>query len=379
VLRCGSAGMRRVARITGIAVVGGAVTFLAFAAISVALGGHWFFVAPQLRYGRILTSAPNRWQLSGYSWVRHAPWLVLPAVATAGSVVHCVRWSQTEPGLTRTMHVITLAAVVLWTVVQLSGTPVFQISYYSSYLAPMALLALTLPCVGVLARLRGGTVLVLELATFGLFALGHAAITSDTAGFWNRVQAGINEGMPVLTPLVGIAFDVSVVFGLAAGLLLILIAQRVRPDALRWAESAVCLAIIAGAAPRDLPNRNDQISREYFTGVVAAHRFIDSQIQGRVLRLWSSDPRGNNRPIMGTASTYLWIFSLVNDELPRLDAQEATVLAKGRRLVMLVPTAPDAEAARAPLRQFGYELDVVGARTFGAGDQAMSVVVADLK
>jgi hypothetical protein len=379
VLRRGSEGMRGVARITGIAVVGGAITFLAFAAIRVTLGGHWFFVAPQLRFGQTLTSAPNRWQLSGYSWVRHAPWLVLPAVATAGSALHCVRWSRTEPGLTRTMQVVTLAAIALWTVVQFSGTPVYQISYYSSYLAPLALLALTLPCVGVLARLRGRTVLLLELATFGLFALGHAALTSDVAGFWNRVQVGINKGMPALTPLVGIAFDASVVFGLAAGLMMILVTQRLRPEALRWAGSAVCLAIIAGAAPPDLPSRTDRIARDYFKVVVAAHRFIDSQIQGRVLRLWSSDPRGNNRPIIGTASSYLWTFSLVNYELPRLDAQEATVLAKGRRLVLLVPAAQDAEAARAPLRQFGYELDVVGARNFGAGDLAMSVVVADLK
>jgi hypothetical protein len=74
----------------------------------------------------------------------------------------------------------------------------------------------------------------------------------------------------------------------------------------------------------------------------------------------------------------LWSYSLLNYELPRLDQKDAALLTRQTRLVMLLPTRQDLEAARAALQQFGFDFDVIASENFGAGDTALAVVIADI-
>jgi hypothetical protein len=377
-LRRGPAGIRGVVRIAAVAVTGAALALLGFASVNVALGGHWLFLAPQLRIGKALASVPNPWQLSGYAWVRQAPWLVLPAVATASAAVNCVRWSRLGPGFARTMQVVVLAMVAVWTAVQLSGTPVFQISFYSSYLAPFALIALAAQWNGAAPAPGTRGSLLFEVAAFAVFTAGCWLIWSDVATFWNHVEVGLVTRLPAIAALIS-GYSVAAVSGLIAGVVTICIVQTTGSPWAKWGALVAAFLFLSGAVPPDLPNKLDRTATAYYETVVNAHRFIDGYVRGRKLRIWSSDPRGNARPIIGTASTYFWDYSLINYELPKLDPEAATRLTRDTRLILLVPTIADAERSRAPLRQFGYELEIVASKSFGAGDLAMAVIVADLR
>ena len=64
---------------------------------------------------------------------------------------------------------------------------------------------------------------------------------------------------------------------------------------------------------------------------------------------------------------------------PLIDKRAAALLTRDTRLVLLVPSIQDADTVRVPLRKLGYDFNVIAARDFGAGDLAMSVVIADLR
>jgi hypothetical protein len=377
-LRLGPSGWHDLIQI-GAAVLAGAIAaFLALACLNVAFGGSWFFVGPQVRMSRGLMSAPNPWQLAGYSWLRRATWLVLPAVATAGAIIACVRWSRLACGFARAMQVVMLAAVLVWTVVQLSGTPVFQISHYSSYLAPFALIALSLQSDANVSRLRAKVVMALEIGTVCLFAIAYWLMTSDPATFWADVSVRLTRSVPAAARMSSL-YDISVVVGLAGGVMMILAVQWLRTGWLQWMTLAAGFSVMMGAAPENLPSKSDDLAKPYYRDVIAAHRFIARHVHGRKLRIWSSDPRGTKRPIIGTASTYFWGYVLINYNFPRLEQQEATLLSRDTRLVLLVPTIEDAARARAPLQELGYDFAVVASEDFGKGDLAMSVVIGDLR
>ena len=82
--------------------------------------------------------------------------------------------------------------------------------------------------------------------------------------------------------------------------------------------------------------------------------------------------------LRGIASTYFWGYVLVNEDMPALTAAEAAGLASNTRFVFLVPRAQDVERARQSLRKYDLDFSVVAREDFGAGERALSVVLADL-
>jgi hypothetical protein len=369
-LRAGFSRWRDIAYVGAAASGGAAVAFLGFAAMNVALGAPWFFLAPQLHVGQSLLASPNPWSLASLEWLRRATWLVLPAVATLGALVGCLGWSRLEPGLARTMQVLMLAAVAVLAGVHALGTPVLQISYYASYLAPFALIALPLQFAVPTSRMRDDIVVVLELVTLGVFLAAHTWVVSDAPGFWYRTRHSMR--IPFAT------YDTSVVVGIGAGVLAVVVIRRLRPEWLRWVLASIAFACISGAVPPDVPMKADT-SKPYYETVVAAHRFIAANIAGRPSRIWSVEPATTKAPVFGTECTFLWGFVMVNDKLPDLDKAAIALLSRGTRLVLLLAKPLQAEPAFAALRRTGLDFDPVANRDFGTGDLAMSVLIVDLK
>lgn len=362
------------------AAIGAACALLAFGFANTRLGGGWLFLAPQIREGRSLAAAPNPWKLPGYSWLGHATWLVLPLTASVGAMLSV--WPRFRPGIpfARAMQVMLLAGAALWIAVHAHGTPVLQILYYSSYLAPLALIALALQFSDSFDDLDRRAIVALELATLAIFVVAHWLVVSDVPGFWRRLQPWLGQRLPLLTWGGPYSYEqFSTAAGLLAGLAVAFAVRRTASPVGRWLLFAAGLAAMSTAAPPDLPSRNVTYTQAYFQETVAAHRFIEEHVKDHRMRIWSTDPRGTLRPIIGVASTYLWGYSLVNYELPSLKAEEAAVLAADTRLVFLTPRFEDVEQARAPLQRFGFEFDIIAQREFGKGALALAVVVANLR
>jgi len=80
------------------------------------------------------------------------------------------------------------------------------------------------------------------------------------------------------------------------------------------------------------------------------------------------------------SSTFLWgpVLLNYNENMTVLSKDEANMLGPQTRLVLLAPTVEETEAARAPLRTFGFDYHLVAQREFGSGDLSLAVVIVDL-
>lgn len=381
VLRTGRSRWRVAAGVTVLAAVGAVAMLACFGATSAALGGSFWFLQPQLHAATTLTAARNPWQLSGYVWLASATWLVLPLIASVGAAFELARWLRARLPLTFeiTLQIVLLSAAVMWLAIQVFSTPVLQISYYSSYLAPLALLALPLQS-DVHAALGRTRLVALAAATVALFAIGHWLMLSDVPWFWASTQPAWIYRILSRAPWIGPVHArecIATGIALAAGGLAVASLQLRGPATRRWLLFCAGLTMSYTAAPQLWPKPDDAGAARY-EETVAAHRFIGERIDGRIVRFWYSLAPDSRRPVRSLASTYLWGYTLVNETFPLLTHEQASTLSAGTRLVLLVPSANDAQLARDPLRGYGWDFDVLAHQDFGAGALAMSVVIGDV-
>jgi hypothetical protein len=374
VLRTGRSLWLTAVSIAVTAAAGAVVMYLVLAYSSVATGGGWWFLAPQLSVGRSLLRSDNPWRAPVHVWLRHAQWLVLPTVATFAAAAALAKRLRPEQGPTGAMQIVMLMAAILWLAMQRWGPPVFQITYYASYLAPFALVALILQFAPPTA-LRTRTVVALELCTVAIFAAVHWFVLADIVVVRSRVQQWVNTTLA----FIALPVDASVAVGLAAGAFMVVGVRMIRLEWVRWSAVIVCFAIIGTCASDEVPARSDTMARSQLEETAAIHRFVDSVVGQREFRMWTPNPLATNMPILATTSSFLWGYVLVNEQFPNLTAEQASRLHKNTALVLLLPNAQDAERSHAPLRQHGYDFSAVSTRTFGSGDMAVSVVIGDLK
>src|SRR5262249_17409809 len=97
------------------------------------------------------------------------------------------------------------------------------------------------------------------------------------------------------------------------------------------------------------------------------------------IRLWYP-PATAAQPYRSIASTYLWGWTLVNEEMPHLDEKSLAwmVFRPATRLVFFLNTPSEAEAARGEMRRFPYDYQQVALERFGSGSRGFYVMLADL-
>jgi hypothetical protein len=349
--------------------------------VNVRLGGSWWYLEPQWRESVTLVSARNPWQLPGYAWMAYATWLVLPFTATLGALWSGLRWLRARGPVTFGLAIqfTLLAMVALWIVVQIWKTPVLQISYYSSYLAPLSLIALALQFDRKEERspIDPGT----AIATTTAFAVCSWIILGDPPRIWSAIEPAWLVGAFAAVPSIGTEHSLAAgatVIGALAGLAALVSLHATVARSWRWTGFVAALAVSYIAVPQFWQPASGPSAPARFASTALAHRYITEQAAGRPLRLWYHQTADTQRPFKSIASTFLWGYVLLNEQLPVVTKEQAATLDPRTRLVLLVPTLQDAEAARAPLRRLGLDYIVVGHREFGIGDASTSVVITDV-
>ncbi len=370
---------RTVAVIGFAALAGAAAGLLAFGAVSHSLGGSWWCLGPQIRELRALTAARNPWQLSGYAWVLGATWLVLPAVAAGASLIGCARHYRARTGVdfTSTIHATYLAAAALFVGIQLLSTPVLQISYYSSYLVPLAIVAIAVS--GGVLKANDRELVVAAIGMTALFALAYSVLlNTPVRHVFMAAWAAASRPGPVGGEVWRREY-VATALGLIASALSVIAVRREPRFTRRWMCFAAATAVSFVAVPQFWVGGADRgFATRRFEETVGAHRFVVSQIGGEAPKFWYALSPTEPRPFKSISSTFLWGYSLINEQMPILTGAQAATLRAGSRLVLLVPTPADAEVAREPLRRAGFDYSLVTHREFGEGPTALSVVIVDL-
>jgi hypothetical protein len=94
--------------------------------------------------------------------------------------------------------------------------------------------------------------------------------------------------------------------------------------------------------------------------------------------MWYALPPGERRPFRNIASTYLWGWMLVNENLPTLSEREAALLIPDTQLVLLVADAGDADVVKGVVQKLDFDFTVRAQKQFGPTDAAFWVVIGEL-
>jgi hypothetical protein len=370
---------RRAVRIACLAATGSAAMLGLFAGAVASLGGHWFFLAPSIQTGRVLISEPNNYRAAGLAWLLNARWLALVAVVTAVALYTAVR-TRVPVSFPRAIQLTLLAAVVTWMLLDAGGNALLQVPYYVSYLTALALIALALQ-VNVPQPPPFRAVFWLEIGTVLIFAAGHLVILNHDGAFWAGVRglvmhAGPSTWRQLIESHPRVA-ETAVAMTIAAVALWIV--RRTRSPGL---AAALIVAIVLTAGAGDTtsfwPPASEPM-RQTYEQVSLAHRFIGRHVApGHPLRFWYNFRTDDRRPLRSLCSSYLWMYVLLNENLPAVTKSEAALLTTGTRLVLLLPAIDQVEMARSALKRMDVEIVPVAERVFGAGATSFAVVVTDV-
>jgi hypothetical protein len=94
--------------------------------------------------------------------------------------------------------------------------------------------------------------------------------------------------------------------------------------------------------------------------------------------MWYALPPDEKRPFRSIASTYLWVWALVNENLPALSESEAVSLTPNAQLVLFVPDLRDTDVVKGVLRKFDFDYTPREQMQFGPATGSFWVVVGDL-
>jgi hypothetical protein len=344
--------------------------FATFCVINRLLGGRWFFLEPSLRFAMTFYGAANPWKPTVFYWTR-AVWLPLPIVASLGAILSLFAPPVGERTFARALQATLLAAVAAWVLSDLfANSALLRNSSYTSYLVPLALIALPLQGERFSAAGRLRTVVAIELAAIAALVAVHVTF------LWRRDLFA--QLAAALSPAQSLDPNVIVVcLSLAAGTLAVVSLRTVTPPARRELVFALAMAL-SFIMPHHWRDAGMANARAEFETTALAHRFVTSQVGRHPVRFWYQLPKGTVPPFRSIACTYLWGWVLVNEEMPRLTTDEAATIKPDTRLVLLINGPAEAADARAALRQFGLDYAVIASQTFDGGGEPFSVVIADL-
>jgi hypothetical protein len=363
--------LRPLAAALGAALAGAIVTLAVFAAVNRGLGGQWLFLTPSFQFAVRMLPAPNPWRSARFSW-QQVVWLVAPACAGAGAILSLAARAERDRAFSRPVQAAFLTAAATWVIMDsMTTTALLQHRYYVSYLVPLALVALPLQA-GQLTAVRGWrAALTVELAVYAALAIVHVGFLWYGTGLWTRVAAMAGPAHPPDR------LAVITVAAASVGLVAVVVMRFAARSAIRGMLVVAGLAFVF-AAPHVLHEADEPDARARFRTVTEAHRFIGTYIDKSATRFWYRLLPHEMPPFRSIASTYLWGWVLVNEDMPLLTTEQVATLRPGTHLVLLLNREEEQMEARAALRRFGFDYSVVALRRFGAGSQAYSVLVAEL-
>ena len=366
---------RRAGVIVLIAAVGGVATLAILAHTNWQLGGNWLFLKPSVSYASTRVWVASPWDVQGMSWLADAHVLVLPAAASLAALLALWNRPWSLYSFTGAVQLTFLVAAAWWLIHSSLWTHSIHISYYTSYLVPLGLIALVLVPDSPLATSdtpRRHVALTTELATICVLVAAHLLVFRWGNLFWAASSSALAVTFPAAPP-----FNTITAFAICA--VTLLLNRFARSRWLAWPAFLLTLWIAYSSVPMNWATADTPHLKEDFALTVSTHRYLWAHLDNnRRLSMWYALPPGERRPFRNIASTYLWAWMYVNEDLPSLSEREAASLTPGAQLVLLVPDLADTDRARGVLRTFEFDYTVREQKQFGPADATFWVVIGDL-
>ena len=340
------------------------------------LGGRWLFLAPSVNWATAHMFLPSPWDVEGVAWIADAQFLVIWAAASLAAVLKLASRQRNLDSFAGAVQLIFLVAVGWWLIHSRYWTASIHVPYYASYLVPLGLMALALTPDSLLTRLaslRQRDRILLELITLASFMAAHFFVFRWGHFSWTAASQALVATVPGARPINAIG-----AFAICAVALVLI--RFVKSRWLQVPAFVLTLWIVSGSLPVYFVTADRPRVREDFALIVSAHRYLWEHLDNnRVLATWYSFAADDARPLRSIASTYLWAWRLVNEELPALnEKQVATMLTPNAQLVLLVPDLGDADMVKGALRKFDYDYTPREQKQFGPNTASFWVVIGDL-
>ena len=375
-LRVSLARWKTTGAIVMLAAVGAVATLAVIGQLNWQLGGRWLFLAASFDYASTHMFVPSPWDVTGTSWLTNAHFLILQAAASLAAVLALTSRQRSLDSFAGIIQVVFLTASVWWVIHSTLWTHSIHVTYYTSYLVPLGLIALVLIPDSPLTRLtslRHRDRVKFELGTLAVLISAHLLVFRWGDLSWGAASRTIVAAFPGAQPINAIsAFAICVVA---------LVSIRfVRSRWLQWPAFVLTLWIAYGSLPGYFLPATTPHVKEDFATVVSAHRYLWEHLDNnRTLSMWYALAPEEKRPLRSIASTYLWAWRLVNENLPMLNEKEATdMLTPNGQLVLFVPDPGDADAVKEALRKFDYDYTPRDQKQFGPASASFWVVIGDL-
>jgi hypothetical protein len=301
------------------------------------LTGTFNIFAPALRYLKEKADV-NPWCPVGFEWIPHAMWLILPALAIVVAIIFLSKRTATWRERSKYLALATASLIAIGSFIclQLMGTPLLSLSYYSCMLLPF--------CLGTLIALIAD---ISSLEKCSLWMLLGALIGASTVGvllmsyvFRQLVLADGSMSVTICslaTGLILLAFWRPI--RVTALVLLLLVTQSafVRPNG----DGRYFLDVpsVLKEVPQHLFHFNPVFSApaEFFSEYVRAHNYIYDATQFRApCFLIEDQPSDPYLAQMGISvlSSYLYMNSMLN--FSEAYASYSKILLKTRRYLAVL-------------------------------------------
>jgi hypothetical protein len=314
--------------------------------------------------------------VTGTSWLTNAHFLILQAAASLAAALALASRRRNIDSFAGVIQVVFLVASVWWVIHSILWTHSIHVTYYSSYVVPLGLISLVLipdSPLAKLASLRQRDAVALELATLAALMGAHFLVFRWGDLSYSAASRALVGAFPNAPPINAISAFVICAVALVS-------IRFVRSRWLQWPAFVLTLWIAYGSLPGYFLPASVPRVKEDFETVVSAHRYLWEHLDNnRTLSMWYALAPDEKRPLRSIASTYLWAWRLVNENLPMLTEKEATdMLTRDGQLVLLVNDPGDADVVKAALRKFDYDYTPQDQKQFGPATASFWVVVGDL-
>jgi hypothetical protein len=343
------------------AALGSIATLAVLAHTNWQLGGRVLFLLPSINYVSARLWLPSPWDVQGSSWLFDAHFLVLQAAASLGAILALSRRPRSLDSFAGIIQLVFLVASAWWVIHSVLWTHSIHISYYTSYLVPLGLIALVLIPDSPLLRLgslQPRDAMRVELSALVILAGIHVLVFR-----WGDLSRGTFSAVSAFAAC-GVA----------------LVAYRVvKSKWVRWPAFLVTLLLAYGAAPANWMTADAENVKEDYSITVAAHRYLWEHLDNnRRLAMWYALSPDEKRPLRNIASTYLWVVVVVNENLPALSESETGVLTPNGQLVLLVRDPSESQVVKEALRKFDFDYTPREEKQFGPAAASFWVVIGDL-
>lgn len=354
-------------------------------------GGSFLFYRPSINFALSSLGKKNPWAIPTSAWLPHASWLIWPACAMVGSVVHLLlrRYRPADgPAVPSGWWSVNFLLVALLFVAEaLSGHPVLQLCYYTSHVMGPMMLACGTLLAAPLARLSRAAFCAAAGMVVGAAAL-HAAEISSLV----KVEAGLPGDVGVVfNPLVSalaltlagfvwLGFQVRGQVGVLVAIALLAIGFTQMPPSYEMVLKGLGWEL--STQYRQLTN--DRVGM--YCRVAESGRLIEKVADVRRAemgrhKIWfwydMDEPLGWQH--MSLTSLWLWSNSMINDDFPTWDPSIAERTELGD-LVVVPSQRPDAVAKAVDGWQDAKRgLRLLDVRTVGEGDweSTLAIFVVD--